>query len=79
MITILNILDSHYKDLKKSKFKRYTLAFVGLISFSSGICIFGLAVISKYENSDWFMIGTLSLILINGGLGIMIKNKWGTF
>ena len=67
------------KDLKKSKFKRYTLALVGLISFSSGICLFGLAIIRKYENLDWFMIGTLSLILINGGLGVMIKNKWGTF
>tara|TARA_Y200000002_G_scaffold246102_1_gene203625 strand:+ start:1408 stop:1605 length:198 start_codon:yes stop_codon:yes gene_type:complete len=65
--------------LKNSKFKRYTFALVGLISFSSGICLFGLAIISKYENSDWFMIGTLSLILINGGLGVMIKNKWGTF
>ncbi|MAD58911.1 MAG: hypothetical protein CMB81_01085 [Flammeovirgaceae bacterium] len=65
--------------MKEYKIKRYFLALFGLITFSSGICLFGEALIRKYDNSDWFAIGTLSLILINGGLGIMIKNKWGTF
>jgi|TARA_B100001063_G_scaffold246717_1_gene287173 hypothetical protein len=74
----LKIIDI-YKDLKEYKIKRYFLALFGLITFSSGICLFGEALIRKYDNSDWFAIGTLSLILINGGLGIMIKNKWGTF
>jgi len=59
--------------------KRYFLALLGLILFSSGLCIFGEAVISKYENTNWFCIGTVSLILINAGLGLMIKNKWGAF
>ena len=59
--------------------KRYSLALIGLILFSSGLCIFGEAVISKYENTNWVLIGTISLILINAGLGLMIKNKWGTF
>ena len=59
--------------------KRYSLALLGIILFSSGLCIFGEAVISKYENDNWFWIGTISLILINAGLGLIIKNKWGTF
>ena len=59
--------------------KRYALALIGLILFSSGLCIFGEAVIYKYENTNWFCVGTVSLILINAGLGLMIKNKWGTF
>ena len=59
--------------------KRYALALVGLILFSSGVCVFGETLISKYEDRSWFLIGTLSLVLINAGLGLMIKNKWGTF
>ena len=59
--------------------KRYTLALIGLILFSSGLCIFGEAVISKYQNTNWVLTGTISLILINAGLCMMIKNKWGTF
>ena len=57
--------------------KRYGLALLGLILFSSGLCVFGEALISKYENNNWFLVGTISLILINAGLGLMIKNKWG--
>jgi hypothetical protein len=59
--------------------KRYGLALLGLILFSSGLCVFGEALISKYESNNWFLIGTISLILINAGLGLMIKNKWGKF
>jgi|TARA_B110000003_G_scaffold193832_1_gene192518 hypothetical protein len=59
--------------------KRYVLALLGLILFSSGLCIFGEAVISKYEDVNWFCTGTISLVFINAGLGLMIKNKWGTF
>jgi len=59
--------------------KRYGLALLGLILFSSGLCVFGEALISKHENNNWFLVGTISLILINAGLGLMIKNKWGKF
>mgnify|MGYP001245181579 CR=1 FL=1 len=59
--------------------KRYLLALIGLILFSSGLCIFGEAIISKYQNTSWFFLGTISLILINAGMGLMIKNKWGKF
>ena len=59
--------------------KRYSLVLLGLILFSSGLCVFGEALINKYENTNWFLVGTIALILINAGLGLMIKNKWGTF
>ena len=59
--------------------KRYSLALLGLILFSSGLCVFGEALISKYEKDNWFLVGTIALILINAGLGLMIKNNWGTF
>tara|TARA_Y100000991_G_scaffold111436_1_gene83996 strand:+ start:19757 stop:19939 length:183 start_codon:yes stop_codon:yes gene_type:complete len=59
--------------------KRYVVVLIGLIVFSSGLCLFGEAVILKFQNSSWFYYGSLSLILINAGLGLMIKNRWGTF
>tara|TARA_B100000212_G_scaffold215591_1_gene163083 strand:- start:358 stop:591 length:234 start_codon:yes stop_codon:yes gene_type:complete len=61
------------------KLKRYSYALLGLVLFSSGLCIFGEAIISKYENTQWFLLGTSSLILINLGLGLMIKYRWGSF
>ena len=63
----------------KSILKRNSLALLGLILFSSGICILGESIIMKYESQNWVLYGTISLILINAGLGLMIKNKWGTF
>ena len=67
-------------DKKKFRLmKRYFFALLGLILFSSGLCVLGEAIISKYENTNWVLLGTISLILINAGLGLMIKNKWGTF
>jgi hypothetical protein len=63
----------------KSIPKRYLLALLGLILFSSGICILGESIIMKYESQNWVLFGTISLILINAGLGFMIKYKWGSF
>ena len=68
-----------FKNNMNNIIKRYFLALLGLILFSSGLCVLGEAIISKYENSNWILIGTISLVLINSGLGLMIKNKWGTF
>ena len=65
--------------MNKTKIKTYVFALVGLILFSSGLCLFGESVIYKYENSNWFYTGTISLIFINLGLGLMIKNNWGSF
>ena len=65
--------------MDNTKIKTYTFALVGLILFSSGLCLFGESIIFKYESKEWFFSGTASLILINLGLGLMIKNRWGSF
>ena len=65
--------------MNNAKIKTYAFALFGLIFFSSGLCLFGESIIFKYENKEWFFSGTVSLILINLGLGLMIKNKWGSF
>jgi hypothetical protein len=65
--------------MNNTKIKTYAFALFGLILFSGGLCLFGESVIYKYENKDWFFFGTLSLICINLGLGLMIKNNWGSF
>lgn len=59
----------------KPKHKKNLLAFLGIMLFSSGLCVFGEAVIHKYESNDWFFIGTVSLVLINSGLILIISNK----
>ena len=48
---------------------------LGILIFSSGLCIFGEAIIRKYQDLDFFLIGTISLILINTGICIMINSK----
>ena len=65
--------------MNNTKINTYDFALTVLILFSSGLCLFGESVIYKYENQDWFLSGTASLILINLGLGLMIKNNWGSF
>jgi hypothetical protein len=62
-----------------SKRKRYAFALLGNILFSFGLCVFGESVIAKMNDGHWVYLGTASLILINAGLGLMIKNKWGEF
>ena len=59
----------------KSNLKKNLLAFLGIMLFSSGLCVFGEAIMYKYESRDWFLIGTVSLILINSGLILIISNK----
>ena len=54
--------------------KRYSLALLGLILFSSGLCVFGEALISKYENTIGFLLE--HLINFNQCWSwLMIKNK----
>ena len=50
---LLMIWEITKKDLTV---KRYGLALLGLILFSSGLCVFGEALISKYENNNWFLL-----------------------
>ena len=54
---------------------KYTiLGTLGILIFSSGLCLFGEALIRKYQELDFFLIGTLSLALINAGVCIMINS-----
>jgi|TARA_B100000768_G_scaffold181680_1_gene205751 hypothetical protein len=52
--------------------KWFLLSLTGIISFSSGLCIFGEALNLKNTEQAWFLFGTLSLILINAGVCLMI-------
>ena len=55
---------------------KYTIiGTLGILTFSSGLCIFGEAIIRKSQSLDFFLIGTVSLILINAGACIMIKTR----
>tara|TARA_Y100000766_G_scaffold248633_1_gene230513 strand:+ start:238 stop:426 length:189 start_codon:yes stop_codon:yes gene_type:complete len=55
---------------------KYTIiGTLGILILSSGLCIFGEAIIRKYQDLDFFITGTVSLILINTGICIMIKSK----
>ena len=38
--------------MNNTKIKTYTFALVGLILFSSGLCLFGESIIFKYESAD---------------------------
>ena len=47
---------------------KYTIVgTLGILIFSSGLCVFGEAIIRKSQNLDYFLIGTISLVLINAG------------
>lgn len=67
-------------NLLKIKFnkvinKYVIIATTGIMIFSSGLCLFGEAIIRKYQGLEFFNLGTLSLILINTGVCIMISSK----
>ena len=48
------------------------LSFVGILILSSGLCFFGEALTLKNNGKAWFLFGTISLILINAGVSLMI-------
>ena len=48
------------------------LSFVGILILSSGLCFFGEALTLKNNDKAWFLFGTISLILINAGVSLMI-------
>ena len=61
--------------LKKEKNLFLIVSISGILIFSAGLCVFGESIIRKYNNDDWFLIGTLSLVLINAGICLMINSK----
>ena len=48
------------------------LSFVGILTLSSGLCFFGEALTLKNNGKAWFLFGTISLILINAGVSLII-------
>jgi len=48
-------------------------AISGLLLFGFGLCLFGEAVIAKYDREPWFGLGTISLIVTNAGLAIFVS------
>ena len=53
--------------------KWFLMSIVGILIFSSGLCIFGEALTLKNSNQSWFLLGSISLVLINSGLCLMIS------
>ena len=64
--------------MNNTKIKTYFFALIGLILFSSDLCLLGESRIYKIDNKEWFIYGTASLILMNLGLGLIIKYNWGS-
>ncbi len=56
---------------KKNKW--FVLSILGILIFSSGLCIFGEALTLKNRGEAWFLFGTIALILINAGICLMIR------
>ena len=55
-----------------SKKKWFFISLLGILIFSSGLCIFGEALTLKNKDEAWFLLGTLALALINLGICLMI-------
>lgn len=52
----------------------YLKAQAGVLLFPFGLSLFGEAVIQKGAGQPYFWLGTLSLIVINSGVGLMIES-----
>jgi len=59
-----------YESLRR---KWLTKAISGLLLFGFGLCLFGEAVIAKYERDAWVGLGTISLIITNTGLALFVS------
>tara|TARA_B100001093_G_scaffold285265_1_gene272355 strand:- start:1606 stop:1803 length:198 start_codon:yes stop_codon:yes gene_type:complete len=60
--------------MKKNNFFYYFISISGILIFSIGLCIFGESVIKKLNQENWFLFGTIALVLINAGICIMISS-----
>lgn len=61
--------------MKKGKSSFLFISILGILIFSSGLCVLGESIIQKINNGDWFLIGTIALVLINTGVCLMINAK----
>ncbi|MCF8131821.1 MAG: hypothetical protein VKM68_00645 [Cyanobacteriota bacterium] len=54
----------------------YLRAQAGLLLLPLGLCLFGEALVRRAADPPrpWFWIGTLSLLSINAGVGLMVES-----
>ena len=66
--------------MSRSPVRWYIKAQLGVLLLPAGLCLFGEAVSRKVvqmlgkDSGPWFWYGTLSLICINAGIGLMIDS-----
>ena len=66
--------------MKQSSTRWYLKAQAGVLLLPVGLCLFGEAVSRRVvqlmggQAGEWFWTGTLSLICINAGIGLMIDS-----
>ena len=53
----------------------YLISISGILFFSTGLCVLGESIIKKINEQNWFLVGTIALILINAGVCLMISSK----
>ena len=61
--------------MKKGKSLFLLVSILGILIFSSGLCILGESIIQKENGGNWFLIGTIALVFVNTGLCLMINAK----
>ena len=66
--------------MASSPFRWYLRAQLGILLLPAGLCLFGEAVsrrtlqLAGNDVGPWWWCGTLSLIAINAGIGLMIES-----
>ncbi len=66
--------------MRNARMHWFLKAQTGVLLLPAGLCLFGEAVSRKMiqmtggEAGEWFWTGTLSLICINAGIGLMIES-----
>lgn len=61
-------------NLRKNKLTWYITAQIGVLMFPFGLCLLGESITRRINGEPWFWWGTVSLIVVNAGLGLMIES-----
>ena len=61
--------------MKKNNGLYYLISISGILFFSAGLCVLGESIIMKINEQNWFLVGTIALMLINAGICLMINSK----
>ena len=62
------------KKIRSSKLAWYITAQIGVLMFPFGLCLLGEFITRRINGEPWFWWGTISLAVINAGLGLMIES-----